>query len=74
MIFQALVIDNMILRMLLKQAFKSFDNSGAPCRNKRFLASKGVFLTESERSGERLLKAARRVNGSESITGFLGWG
>jgi len=31
------------------------------------------FLTESERSGERLLEAARRVGGSESITGFLGW-
>jgi len=34
--------------MLLKQAFKNFDNSGAPCGNKRFLASKGVFLAESE--------------------------
>ena len=32
-----------------------------------------AFLTESERSGERLLEAARRVSGSESITGFLGW-
>jgi hypothetical protein len=63
----------MILRMLLKQAFKSFDNSGAPCRNKRFLASKGVFLTESERSGERLLKAARRVSGSDSIYRIAEW-
>jgi len=41
------------------------------------------FLTESERSGERLPRAARRVSGSESInriseifdrmTGFAGW-
>jgi hypothetical protein len=44
------------------------------------------FLTESERSGERLPRAARRVSGSESIyrinrilrsfdrmTGFSGW-
>jgi len=30
------------------------------------------FLTESERSGERLLEAARRVSGSESITGLTG--
>jgi hypothetical protein len=30
------------------------------------------FLTESERSGERLLQAARRVSGSESITGLTG--
>ena len=29
--------------------------------------SKRSFLTESERSGERLLKAARRVSESESI-------
>jgi hypothetical protein len=28
------------------------------------------FLTEPERSEERLLEAARRVSGSESITGF----
>jgi hypothetical protein len=32
------------------------------------------FLTESEWSEERLLEAARRVSGSESITGLTGWG
>jgi hypothetical protein len=31
-----------------------------------------AFLTESERSGERLLEAARRVSGSESITELKG--
>jgi hypothetical protein len=30
------------------------------------------FLTESERSEERLLEAARRVSGSESIAGLTG--
>jgi hypothetical protein len=34
----------------------------------------GEFFTESERSGERLLKVARRVSGSESITGLTGRG
>ena len=32
-----------------------------------FFDSESIFLTELERSGERLLKAARRVSGSESI-------
>jgi hypothetical protein len=31
-----------------------------------------IFLTESERSGERLLKAARRVSESESIFRSIG--
>jgi hypothetical protein len=30
------------------------------------------FLTESERSEERLLEAAHRVSGSESIAGLTG--
>ena len=36
-----------------------------PVRSLRF--QEIIFLTESERSGERLLEAARRVSGSESI-------
>ena len=32
-----------------------------------FSIQKAFFLTESERSRERLLEAARRVSGSESI-------
>ena len=37
-----------------------------------FFNSESIFLTESERSGERLQVAARRVSESKSITGLKG--
>ena len=64
MIFRLLRVDG-------SRFFNKSDNSGSPFRNKRFFISESIFLTESERSGERLLKAARRVSGSESINGIL---
>jgi hypothetical protein len=41
-----------------------------PVRSVRFQVI--IFLIESERSGERLLKAARRVSESESIFRIIG--
>jgi hypothetical protein len=56
-----------MLRIDGSRFFNKPDNSGSPLGNKKFLDSESVFLTKSERSGERLLEAARRVSGSESI-------
>ena len=49
--------------------------SDAAARRARVVGFRIIFLTESECSGERLPKAARRVSGSESIyriNGILG--
>jgi hypothetical protein len=67
LIFRLLQIDE-------SRFFNKSDNSGSTFGSKRFFDSESTFLTESERSGERLLKAARRVSGSESIAGLTGRG
>jgi hypothetical protein len=45
---------------------------GCAIRLLAFYDPEGFFPTESERSGERLLEAASRVSGSESINQIIG--